>query len=201
MKKLTKFSILLKKNIDDDELKTSNRNKSSTTNKNEAGFYFTNTNKYNFPSTPSNINEPHHDNELARHSSMNTTTHEIKRISSNSGLHSNNNEVNRSSVLSYQAPSSYATCETVNTNNSSWRKHAIEAGINLNMPGQSEQQYRYTKPVKPNYKNFVVNPQQDSRLLKRPFLLADYDSITTEYRQRFMFPDKNKIDKFPWIKG
>ncbi len=133
-------------------------------------------------------------------------------------------EMNRNSVLSIHASSTYGTCEVVNTNHNhnritnhfqlnnnnnynnnnnngnSWRKHAIEAGINLNMPGQSEHQYRYTKPIKQNYKNFVLNPQQDSRLLKRPFLLADYDAITTEYRQRFLFPDKNKIDKFPWIK-
>ena len=110
---------------------------------------------------------------------------------------------NRNSQMSIRAPSSFGTVESVHAMNPhtvNWRKHALEAGINLNVPGNSEHQYRYTSPVKANYKHFVLNPQQETRLLKRPFLLADYDQITSEYRQRFMFPNKNQIDKFPWIK-
>lgn len=112
-------------------------------------------------------------------------------------------EKNRTSQMSIRAPSSFGTVESVHTANAhttNWRKHAMEAGINLNVPGNSEHQYRYTSPVKANYKNFVLNPQQDTRLMKRPFLLADYDQITSEYRQRFVFPNKNQNDKFPWIK-
>jgi hypothetical protein len=108
---------------------------------------------------------------------------------------------NRATVMSMRAPtSSYGTVESVHSHTANWRRHATEAGINLNVPGTSEMQYRYKSPVKPAYRNFVLNPQQDTRLLKRPFLMADVDSITTEYRQRLVFPDKNKIDKFPWIK-
>jgi len=108
----------------------------------------------------------------------------------------------RATVMSMRGgpSSSYGTIETVHSHTANWRKHATEAGINLNVPGTSEMQYRYKSPSKPPYRNFVLNPQQDTRLLKRPFLMADIDSITTEYRQRLVFPDKNKIDKFPWIK-
>lgn len=134
-----------------------------------------------------------------------------QRINAQSQLSTNNRahtvlsmyEKNRNSQMSIRAPSSFGTVESVHTANAhttNWRKHAMEAGINLNVPGNSEHQYRYTSPVKANYKNFVLNPQQDTRLMKRPFLLADYDQITSEYRQRFMFPNKNQIDKFPWIK-
>jgi hypothetical protein len=76
----------------------------------------------------------------------------------------------------------------------------MEAGINLNFPGISEQKYRYTKPFKPEYKNFVLNPQPDYAKFDRPFTIAACYPINTEYSSRYQYPDSNKIDKFPWIK-
>jgi len=189
----------------DDAASRRYENKSSGTNKNESGFYFMNSTKYNFPSQASvnRVDETTDEKNRRIQAQSVLSVADIKRKTANQSVLSSY-EKNRMSQMSMMAPpSSYGTCETVqisNVHNHNWKKHATEAGINLNVPGKTEHQYKYQKPVKPNYKNFVVNPQQDTMLLRRPFLLADYDAITTEYRQRFMFPDKNKIDKFPWIK-
>ena len=81
-----------------------------------------------------------------------------------------------------------------------WKKHATEAGINVSFPGISEQKYRYQRPVKPEYKNFVVNPQPDLARFDRPFTIAACYPLSTEYGSKFEYPNANKIDKFPWIK-
>lgn len=162
-----------------------------------------NSTKYNNFSSQAGVNRLDEADEKRRQAQSVLSVADIKRKTPINNSVLSSYEKNRMSQMSMMAPSSYGTCETVqisNVHNHNWKKHAIEAGINLNVPGKSEHQYRYKTPVKPNYKNFVVNPQQDTMLLRRPFLLADYDAATTEYRQRYMFPDKNKIDKFPWIK-
>lgn len=81
-----------------------------------------------------------------------------------------------------------------------WKKHAVEAGINIEFPGTTEQKSRFVKPRKSDYRNFVVNPQPDTSRFQRPFTSAATYAIRTEYSHRYKFPDANLIDKFPWIK-
>ena len=81
-----------------------------------------------------------------------------------------------------------------------WKKEATEAGINVGFPGISEQKYRYTKPVKANYLNFVINPALNIGLLGRPFSEVLHEPIGTEYQSRFKSAYETPIDKFPWIK-
>ena len=94
----------------------------------------------------------------------------------------------------------FITSAKSNHRSEDWKKDAIEAGINLNFPGISEQKYRYSKPVKENYLNFVINPQLNIGLLGRPFSEAIIEPIGTEYQNRFKHANANPIDKFPWIK-
>lgn len=83
---------------------------------------------------------------------------------------------------------------------SNWKKHAVEAGINLEFPGTTEHKSKFFKPKKSYYRNFVVNPQPDMSRFQRPFTTAATYPIRTEYSHRYKFPDANSIDKFPWIK-
>ncbi len=89
--------------------------------------------------------------------------------------------------------------QTLNESND-WRKHAKEAGINLDFPGQTEFQHRYKNPVVPEYRNFIINPQPDFYKMGRPLTSAPYYPKVTEYQSRYKYPDSNAIDKFPWIK-
>lgn len=82
-----------------------------------------------------------------------------------------------------------------------WKKHATEAGIRIEYQGTTEHAYHYTKPQKEEYRNFVLNPQVDmTKSGLRPFTIAQFYPVGTEYSDHFKYPDHTKIDKFPWIK-
>ncbi len=71
-----------------------------------------------------------------------------------------------------------------------WKQIATEAGINLNFPGQTEHQYRYVKKTYPEFKNFVINPQIDLSRFDRPFKTAKIYPNSTEYKSRYVYPEK-----------
>jgi hypothetical protein len=82
-----------------------------------------------------------------------------------------------------------------------WKKHAIEAGIRVDYQGTTEHNYHYGKPQKEDYRNFVLNPQVDmTKSGLRPFTIAQFYPVGTEYSDHYKFPDHTKVDKFPWIK-
>ena len=100
-----------------------------------------------------------------------------------------------------QSLNTYDMNDSKRINDEAWKKHARDAGINLNVPGQSEHQYRFAKPTENNFKNFTLNPQPDVDRFNRPFASALIEPLRTEYSDRFQFPDAARIDKFPWIKN
>ena len=93
------------------------------------------------------------------------------------------------------------TDESQKSDPESWKQYAIQAGINIKFPEISEQQYRFTKPIKPGYKNFTINPQFDLTRFNRPFTSAAYHQSTTEYKSRYTYPgETNELSKIPWVR-
>lgn len=180
--------------IDDDGTRKY-ESRASSTNKNLAGWYFVNSARTNF-STPQQNNPETQVNKNNSREQESETNENNYDNTLNTGNGAKNLERSKTSIETRIIP-----FNTKNNNNTEdWKKHATEAGINLNFPGISEQKYRYTKPVKPEYKNFVLNPQPDYSRFDRPFTIAACYPISTEYSSRYQYPDANKIDKFPWIK-
>lgn len=138
-------------------------NRASSTNKNEAGFSYTDTSRYLRPTT-----------------SMANLGHSTPEY--------------------YDTQRVHVTTPTRMSSDENWKKAATEAGIHLGFPGISEQKYRYKKPVKANYLNFVINPSLNIAALGRPFSEAVNEPIGTEYQNRFKAPSTVPFEKFPWIK-
>jgi hypothetical protein len=166
-----------------------------------AGWYFVNTARTNFSQEQQQQNNQAFESEYESEDNENQTVN----IESNKNHNTSNKTLSKNGAKNVDR--SKSTIESTKiipfTNKQQkddWRKHAIEAGINLNFPGISEQKYRYTKPIKPEYKNFVLNPQPDYKRFDRPITMAACYPISTEYTSRYQYPDSNKIDKFPWIK-
>jgi hypothetical protein len=110
----------------------------------------------------------------------------------------NINRSNTATKTSTHLPTKQTTF--FNKSSNDWRKDAIEGGMYLDFPGISEQKYHYKEPIKPNYLNFVINPDLRIDLLGRKFSEALVEPISTEYQSRFKHANANPIDKFPWIK-
>lgn len=157
-------------------------NKASITSRNVTGGYYTDTRKYEFPlyeKQETRLQEHHLNNEPA-------PSARLQRSNTSIGLYQRP-EVNYSSMGNYE-------------DNNTWKKHATEAGINVNYPGTTEQKYRYQAPNRKEYTNFTLNPQPDISRFDRPFTTQAYFTNSSEYQARYKYPDGNQIDKFPWIK-
>ena len=110
-----------------------------------------------------------------------------------------NDNSNFQNIETIPLPTAASTSHLPPASAKDWRQIATEAGINLNFPGQTEQQYRYTRKTYPEFKNFVINPQIDLSRFDRPFKTAKIYPTTTEYRSKYVYPEPINMVKNPWV--
>ena len=202
-------------------------NRASSTNKNNAGWYFPDTKRFNYMGENGLKKE---EEDLKDESSFMTS---FENINNPNGKENTNNFSNTPMPLQTQSQNNNniailkARRDQILSNGNvlknkkitakllrnksaypinrgdmpEWKKDAIEAGIRVDYQGTTEHDYHYGKPQKEEYRNFVLNPQVDmTKSGLRPFTIAQFYPISTEYSDHYKFPDHTKVDKFPWIK-
>jgi hypothetical protein len=76
-----------------------------------------------------------------------------------------------------------------------------QVGINMTFPGTTEYIDRYVAPRRDGPTiDYVINPTPDYRIRGRPMGHQRYMCTESEYQHRYMWPDGERIMKFPWMR-
>ena len=74
-------------------------------------------------------------------------------------------------------------------------------GINTTYPGRTEYMTRYKRPtLNKATSDFIINPIPDYLIYGRPIAKMVYEPGSTEYQNRYEWPDGRKIIKLPWLR-